>query len=72
MRNSESKGHQSFATLVWFWFVNPQRGVQQCHADLRTTTLAGKINMRVILGVLIGGAIGFLVVYYLKSGHLPF
>ncbi len=28
--------------------------------------------MRVILGVLIGGAIGFLVVYYMKSGHLPF
>jgi F0F1-type ATP synthase assembly protein I len=28
--------------------------------------------MKVILGVLIGAVIGYLAVYYMKSGHLPF
>jgi hypothetical protein len=33
---------------------------------------ATEVRMKVALGVVIGLAIGYLAMYYFKSGHLPF
>jgi hypothetical protein len=41
-------------------------------ADLSIIRGKSEDGMRVILGIVIGAAIGFVAVYYLKSGHLPF